>query len=167
MSSWVLSFFSLTQRLLLEIAVETRPFLLLSNTPFVAPCTTNHPPIIKRPNTHQTEIRIQIPCVTNHTGELTTTIIGNIEFLLIYHQIHENDATRVARRFNDFVTAVMVSTEHGRGTQMDMHFTVTDFNSQATNRLDVDLLIANLQTSNRVPTLDEQNEDCPICLQTF
>ncbi|KAG7567941.1 Zinc finger RING-type [Arabidopsis thaliana x Arabidopsis arenosa] len=70
-------------------------------------------------------------------------------------------------RFLQFIGALQISRESQTSLPILIYFKVTDYNFQANSRIDTDILIAELQTSKRKPTTNEENEDCIICLQTF
>lgn len=61
----------------------------------------------------------------------------------------------------------MQSRKTERGMDIDIYFKVTDYNSQATTRIDVGIFIADLETSIRVTSPAAENEECIICLQPF
>lgn len=64
-------------------------------------------------------------------------------------------------------TPIHISTESQRSMAIIIYFKVTDYNFQATSRIDTDVLIPHLETAKRVPTTLEENEYCAICLETI
>ncbi|ESQ50124.1 hypothetical protein EUTSA_v10002215mg [Eutrema salsugineum] len=123
--------------------------------------------IIKRPHTEQNDIIIDIPYARDGFSTSQTTLTQTIESLLTYHEIEETQARRTAAYFVSFLNAVQISHQTDIGTTIDIYFKISDNNYHARSKMDTDTLIANLNTTKRNPTFEDENEDCPICLQTF
>ncbi|KAH0852360.1 hypothetical protein HID58_007275 [Brassica napus] len=45
--------------------------------------------------------------------------------------------------------------------------TIKDYNQNATSRLDVDLIITDLEGTNRLPTTEEENDICIVCFGNY
>lgn len=50
---------------------------------------------------------------------------------------------------------------------LNITISITDYNPTATERLDVDLIITNLEGTIRLPTAEEENAMCTICLENY
>ncbi|KAL0886104.1 hypothetical protein Bca101_010087 [Brassica carinata] len=50
---------------------------------------------------------------------------------------------------------------------LQVTLTIRDYNLDTTARLDVDLIITDLEGTNRPPTTEEENHICTICLEDY
>lgn len=123
--------------------------------------------IFRRPTTQQSDVSIQMPSPINGTGPTPASLRSNIQFLLIYHDISDAEATRISHHFLCFVHSVQMSAEGQGGGPIDIYLVVTDTRAQSTNRLDTDIFVTDLQTARRAAKHEEGDEDCSICLETF
>lgn len=123
--------------------------------------------IIKRPPSNENDLLMQMPVLTNRDGALSTTIEGNIEYLLTYHQIPLAEAITITHRFSQFVNALILSRRNNTTTQIKYFLTVTHYNFQTPPPMEIDTLITHLQSSIRQANNKDEDEDCSICLQTF
>ena len=46
---------------------------------------------------------------------------------------------------------------------LQVTLTIKDYNQNATSRLDIDLIITDLEGTNRSPTTEEENDICIVC----
>lgn len=46
---------------------------------------------------------------------------------------------------------------------LQVTLTIKDYNQNATSRLDVDFIITDLESTNRLPTIEERNDVCIVC----
>lgn len=82
--------------------------------------------IIKRPNTNQSDIVVQIPYAQDGTGPTRETLKRNLEYMLISHEIPQSVAGRMTSCFINFMDAVEISTQSKRGIIKILYFKVTD-----------------------------------------
>lgn len=118
---------------------------------------------IRRSNTNQTEIDFGIRCLTTANGHLTDETADLMEYFLTYHDINIEASTRIIDFTSGKVAKLISSLTNYPGTQLHIILYLTDFNPQATNRLDVDVATIDLRTARRPPTPEEENEMCTIC----
>ncbi|KAL0713344.1 hypothetical protein Bca4012_020322 [Brassica carinata] len=50
---------------------------------------------------------------------------------------------------------------------LQVTLTIKDYNQNATSRLDVDLIITDLENTNRPPTMEEINDICIVCFGDY
>ena len=50
---------------------------------------------------------------------------------------------------------------------LQVTLTIKDYNQNATSRLDVDLIITDLEGTNRPPTTEEENDICIVCFENY
>ncbi|CDY28910.1 BnaA02g25660D [Brassica napus] len=50
---------------------------------------------------------------------------------------------------------------------LQVTLTIKDYNPNATSRLDVDLIITDLEGTNRPPTTEEENNMCIVCFGNY
>lgn len=50
---------------------------------------------------------------------------------------------------------------------LQVSVTIIDYNPNATSRLDVDLTITDLESTNRPPTIEEINNICIVCFRDY
>ncbi|WZZ34443.1 hypothetical protein YC2023_017844 [Brassica napus] len=50
---------------------------------------------------------------------------------------------------------------------LQVTLTIKDYNQNATSRLDVDVIITDLEGTNRPPTTEEKNDICIVCFGNY
>ncbi|KAF2542026.1 hypothetical protein F2Q68_00031675 [Brassica cretica] len=85
--------------------------------------------------------------------------------MLTYHDIHYLDSTFLIEE-----TIQYVMNGDGRNilaNDLQVTLIIKDYNQNATSRLDVDLIITDLEGSNRPPTTEEENDICVVCFRNY
>ncbi|RID62503.1 hypothetical protein BRARA_E01572 [Brassica rapa] len=68
---------------------------------------------------------------------------------------------------SQYVMNELLASKNNRTGDLDITISITDYNPTATERLDVDLIITNLEGTIRLPTAEEENVMCTICLENY
>ena len=87
-----------------------------------------------------------------------------MEYILTYHDIHYLDSTFL---IEETIEYVMNEVRDVRNILVNDLQVTKDYNQNATSRLDVDLIITDLEGSNRPPTTEKENDICVVCFQNY
>lgn len=72
-----------------------------------------------------------------------------MEFMLTYHDIHHPDSTFLIQETNQYVVNLLRENHNIIAQDLQVTLSIRDYNQNATARLDVDLIITNLERTNK------------------
>ncbi|KAG5406131.1 hypothetical protein IGI04_012250 [Brassica rapa subsp. trilocularis] len=84
--------------------------------------------------------------------------------MLSYHAIKHLDSALLIYHTVQYARNVFPT---NMNYDLQITVTITDNNPYATARLDVDLIITNLEGTNRPPTVGEESDICTICFGNY
>ncbi|WZY73002.1 hypothetical protein YC2023_005242 [Brassica napus] len=90
-----------------------------------------------------------------------------MEDMLTYHDIHHPNSTYLIEETKQYVMNEARANINTLANDLQVTLTIKDYNSNATSRLDVDLIITDLEGTNRPPTIEEENDMCIVCFGNY
>ncbi|KAG2270199.1 hypothetical protein Bca52824_064754 [Brassica carinata] len=90
-----------------------------------------------------------------------------MEYMLTYHDIHYLDSTFLIEETIQYVMNEVRDGINILANDLQVTLTIKDYNQNATSRLDVDLIITDLEGTNRPPTTEEENDICIVCFRNY
>lgn len=88
-----------------------------------------------------------------------------MKFMLAYHDIHHPNSTYFIEKTTQYMMNEERDDNNILANDLQVSVTIIDYNPNATSRLDVDLTITDLESTNRPPTIEEINNICIVCLR--
>ncbi|KAG2246683.1 hypothetical protein Bca4012_090347 [Brassica carinata] len=82
-----------------------------------------------------------------------------MENMLTYHDIHHPSSTYLIEETKQYVMNEARANINTLANDLQVTLTIKDYNPNTTSRLDVDLIIADLEDTNRPPTTEEENDN--------
>ncbi|KAF8083979.1 hypothetical protein N665_0741s0013 [Sinapis alba] len=122
---------------------------------------------INRPNTQLSIIDFQLPSVTDNQGNFNDSTTEGMELLLTYHEIKHPDSTMLIQKTPQYVMELFATQNTSINDDLHVTLRITDYNENASARLDVDLIITDLEETNKPPTTEEKNETCTVCFGNY
>ncbi|KAF8047245.1 hypothetical protein N665_3133s0001, partial [Sinapis alba] len=122
---------------------------------------------INRPNTQQSIIDFKLPSITDNQGNFNDSIIEGMEFMLTYHEIEHRDSTMLIQKTAQYVMELFTTENTSIYDDLQVTLRITDYNENAYARLDVDLIIADIEDTNRLPNSEEEDETCTVCFGNY
>ncbi|KAH0928274.1 hypothetical protein HID58_014001 [Brassica napus] len=122
---------------------------------------------ILRPNTTQSVIDFQFLSMIDFQGNFSETITEIMEDMLTYHDIHHPNLTYLIEETKQYVINEARANINTLANDLQVTLTIKDYNPNATSRLDVDLIITDLEGTNRPPTTEEENDMCIVCFGNY
>ena len=113
---------------------------------------------INRPNTQQSIINFQLPSITDYQGNFNDSTTDGMEFMLTYHENEQCDSTMVIQETTQYVMKLLTDEENNVTDDLQVTLTITDYNQNATARPDVNLIITDLDATNRPPTTKKKRK---------
>lgn len=86
-----------------------------------------------------------------------------MEYMLIYHEIYHLHSTYLIEKTTEYVMNEVRYENNILANDLQVTLTIKDFNQNATSRLDVNLIITDLESTNRPPTTEEKYDICIVC----
>ncbi|CAH8285161.1 unnamed protein product [Eruca vesicaria subsp. sativa] len=120
---------------------------------------------IHRPMTQQSVIDFQLPIFTDNEGNLNET--EYIDFMLGYHQIKHEDSTMLIHEISEYTMKIITTNILETNYHFQVNLTLTDNNPEETVRLDVDLILTDLEGTTRPLHTEECNDTCTVCFENF
>ena len=90
-----------------------------------------------------------------------------MEFMLTYNRIHHPGSTLLIQETTEYMMNKLPNGYNTITNDLQVTLTIWDYNQNATARLDVDLIITDLEETNRPPTTEEENDICTICFENY
>ncbi|WZY72377.1 hypothetical protein YC2023_004617 [Brassica napus] len=90
-----------------------------------------------------------------------------MKFMLTYNRIHHPGSTLLIQETTEYVMNKLPNGYNTITNDLQVTLTIWDYNQNATARLDVDLIITDLEETNRPPTTEEENDICTICFRNY
>ena len=90
-----------------------------------------------------------------------------MEYMLTYHDIHYLDSTFLIEETIQYVMNEVKDGSNILANDLQVTLNIKDYNQNATSRLDVDLIITDLEGTNRPPTTEEENDICIVCYGNY
>uniref|UniRef100_A0A0D3C8X1 RING-type domain-containing protein n=1 Tax=Brassica oleracea var. oleracea TaxID=109376 RepID=A0A0D3C8X1_BRAOL len=118
---------------------------------------------IKRVNTSQTEIDFSIQYSTTANGHLTDVTVDLMEHMFSYHDIYFPVAGEIIEYTSDKFASMIPSLSDYEGTHVRTVLSISDFNPNATNKIDLDVALIDLRDSIREPIPEDVDKVCSIC----
>ncbi|CAG7862636.1 unnamed protein product, partial [Brassica rapa] len=87
--------------------------------------------------------------------------------MLTYHNIHYLDSTFLIEETIEYMMNEVRDVRNILVNDLQVTLTIKDYNQNATSRLDVDLIITDLEGSNRPPTTEKENDICVVCFRNY
>ena len=87
--------------------------------------------------------------------------------MLTYHDIHYLDSTFLIEETIQYVMNEVRDGSNILANDLQVTLTIKDYNQNVTSRLDVDLIITDLEGTNRPPTTEEENDICTVCFGNY
>ena len=87
--------------------------------------------------------------------------------MLTYHDIHYLDSTFLIEETIQYVMNEVRDNRNILTNDLQVTLIIKDYNQNATSRPDVDLIINDLEGTNRPPTTEEENDICIVCSQNY
>ena len=104
---------------------------------------------IQRPNTQQSVIDFQVPSIFDNQGNYNDSVAESLDFMLSYHDIHHPDSTFLIEETNQYVMNLMRENHNIISQHLQVTLAIRDYNLNATARLDVDLIIMDLEVTRQ------------------
>ena len=104
---------------------------------------------INRPNTQQFVIDFQVQSIIDNQINYNDLTTESMEFMLTYHDIHHPDSTFLIQETNQYVVNLLRENHNIIAQDLQVTLSIRDYNQNATARLDVDLIITNLERTNK------------------
>ncbi|KAG2321936.1 hypothetical protein Bca52824_015149 [Brassica carinata] len=104
---------------------------------------------IQRPNTQQSVIDFQVPSIFDNQGYYNDSVAESLDFMLSYHDIHHPDSTFLIEETNQYVMNLMRENHNIISQHLQVTLAIRDYNLNATARLDVDLIIMDLEVTRQ------------------
>ncbi|CAA7017805.1 unnamed protein product [Microthlaspi erraticum] len=119
---------------------------------------------IIRPLRQEYNISYTIPFTNNQIIEETNSSFKQtIKFFIEYHDIDDEITCTLTETLIDFIETAVLSPEADTTNRLHVFFEIEDHNPNSSRRLDVDLVITDLETT-QAQASEEEHGDCPICL---
>ncbi|WZZ59776.1 hypothetical protein YC2023_059883 [Brassica napus] len=115
---------------------------------------------IHRSNTEQSIIDFQLLSIIDNRDNFNDLITESMKYMLTYHDIHYLDSTFLIEETIQYVMNEVRDGINILASDLQVTLTIKDYNQNATSRLDVDLIITDLEGTNRTPTTEEENDIC-------
>ncbi|CAN6820751.1 unnamed protein product, partial [Brassica oleracea] len=122
---------------------------------------------IKRPRTHQTKIVISVALKAASNGHLIHDTVGDMEYMLEYHEIDFDSVMEIIKQTSDFVAHTIPMLDDPTNTDLDIIVKISDHNLDAFRIIDLDVYIIELRENRREPIPSEKDDICPICCDEF
>ncbi|KAF3528558.1 hypothetical protein DY000_02042450 [Brassica cretica] len=90
-----------------------------------------------------------------------------MEDMLTYHDIPHPNSTYLIEETRQYVMNEARASINTLANDLQVTVTIKDYNPNGTSRLDVDLIITDLEDTNRPPTTEEENEMCIVCFGNY
>ncbi|CAG7884957.1 unnamed protein product [Brassica rapa] len=100
-------------------------------------------------------------------GNFSETLTEIMEDMLTYHDIYHPNSTYLIEETKEYVMNEVRANFNPFTNDLQVTLTIKDYNPNATSRLDVDLIITDLESTNRPPTMEEENETCIVCFGNY
>ena len=113
---------------------------------------------INRPNTQQSIINFQLPSITDYQGNFNDSTTDGMKFMLTYHEIEQRDSTLLIQETTQYVMKLLTDKENNVTDDLQVTLTITNYNQNVTARHDVNLIIIDLDTTNRPPTTKKKRK---------
>ncbi|KAF8109828.1 hypothetical protein N665_0090s0011 [Sinapis alba] len=122
---------------------------------------------INRPNTQQSIIDFKLPSITDNQGNFNDSTIEGMEFLLPYHEIEHPDSTMLIQKASQYMMELFTTENTSIYDDLEVTLRITNYNENASARLDIDLIITDIEETNRLPNSEEENETCTVCFRNY
>ncbi|KAF8118638.1 hypothetical protein N665_0003s0013, partial [Sinapis alba] len=110
---------------------------------------------------------LQLPSIIDNQDNFNDSTIEGMEFLLTYHEIKHPDSTMLIQKTAHCVMELFTTENTSINNDLQVTIRITDYNENVSARLDVDLIITDLEETNRPPTTEEENETCIVCFGNY
>ncbi|KAF8081782.1 hypothetical protein N665_0867s0004 [Sinapis alba] len=136
----------------------------------------NNAPIISYAFSHQTwptatnpRRTLQLPSITitDNQSNFNDSTIEGMEFLLPYHEIEHLDSTMLIQKASQYVMELFTTENANIYDDLQVTLRITNYNENASARLDVDLIITDIEETNRLPNSEEENNTCTVCFRNY
>lgn len=118
-----------------------------------------------RPHQQESNISYTIPFSNDQILQPNNTQFQNIvDFYLTFHEIDETVSGMLVNNLKNFIQDAILSFGADNHQPLNVYFEIEDHNPNATRRLDVEVVIQDLEVTQRQPTKEEDKE-CSICLE--
>ena len=104
---------------------------------------------IQRPNPQQSVIDFQVPSIFDNQGYYNDSVAESLDFMLSYHDIHHPDSTFLIEETNEYVMNLTRENHNIISQHLQVTLAIRDYNLNATARLDVDLIIMDLEVTRQ------------------
>ncbi|EOA32515.1 hypothetical protein CARUB_v10015795mg [Capsella rubella] len=120
---------------------------------------------IDRPHRQESNISYTIPISNDHLLLPNNTQFRNIvDFYLTFHEIDETVSGMLVTNLINFIQDVILSFGGDNHQSLNVYFEIEDHNPNASRRLDVEVVIQDLEITQRKAT-EEEDSKCAICLE--
>ncbi|KAL0733683.1 hypothetical protein Bca4012_009893 [Brassica carinata] len=85
------------------------------------------------PNTQQSIIDFQLPSIIDSQGNFNDPITGNMEYMLIYHDIHHPDSTYLIEKTTQYVMNEVRGDKNILANDLQVTLTIKDYNQYTTS----------------------------------
>ncbi|CAF2070505.1 unnamed protein product [Brassica oleracea] len=100
---------------------------------------------IKRPRTQQTKIVIYVALKTASNGHLIHDTVGDMEYMLEYHEIDFDSVMKIIKQTSDFVACTIPTLDDPTDTDLDIIVKISDHNLDVFRRINLDVYIIELR----------------------
>lgn len=108
-----------------------------------------------------------VQSIIDNQGNYNDLTTKSMEFMLTYHDLHHHDSTFLIQETNQYVVNLLRENHNIIAQYLQVTLSIKDYNQNATARLDVDLIITDLEGTNRPPTTKEENHICTTCFKNY
>ncbi|KAG2308658.1 hypothetical protein Bca52824_028406 [Brassica carinata] len=95
------------------------------------------------------EVADIVPSIFDNQGYYNDSVAESLDFMLSYHDIHHPDSTFLIEETNQYVMNLMRGNHNIISQHLQVTLAIRDYNLNATARLDVDLIIMDLEVTRQ------------------
>ncbi|KAL0863126.1 hypothetical protein Bca101_042244 [Brassica carinata] len=90
-----------------------------------------------------------VPSIFDNQGNYNDSVAESLDFMLSYHDNHHPDSTFLIEETNQYVMNLMRENHNIISQHLQVTLAIRDYNLNATARLDVDLIITDLEVTRQ------------------